>query len=148
MTPRATALRRGRAGDALTGEVVLDHEARWLRRRTLAALDGTRLLVDLPETTRLRDGDVLVCEDGRLIAVRAEREALMAVTGPGLARLAWHVGNRHAACQVEDDRLLLRRDHVLRGMLEGLGAWVEDVDAPFEPEGGAYGHGPVHGHSH
>jgi urease accessory protein len=71
----------------------------------------------------------------------------LAVSGD-LARLAWHIGNRHTPCQVEKGRLLIRRDHVLEAMLRQLGAGVEAVIAPFRPEGGAYGHGRTMGHDH
>ena len=141
-------LRVGPGDGASASAVVLDHDGRWVRRRVLTAVDGARLLVDLPDLVRLRDGDRLACEDGSAYAVEAAVEPLMAVSGDRLARLAWHVGNRHAPCQVEPGRLLLRRDHVLRAMLEGLGARVEEVEAPFEPEGGAYGHGRVASHAH
>ena len=85
--------------------------------------------------------------DGRLIEVIAAEEELMEVQGD-LHRYAWHIGNRHAPCQIEGDRLLIRRDHVLRAMLEWLGAVVKDVVEPFTPEGGAYGMGRVMGHAH
>ena len=93
-------------------------------------------------------GDAFVLEDGRRIGVRAAVEPLLEVTGPDLVRLAWHVGNRHTPCQIEAERLLIQRDHVLRDMLEKLGATLREVDEPFTPEGGAYGHGRTHGHAH
>jgi urease accessory protein len=65
-----------------------------------------------------------------------------------LARLAWHLGNRHLPCQIEPDRLLIGRDHVIAHMLEHQGAVVVPVRVPFIPEGGAYGHGGTHGHDH
>ena len=77
----------------------------------------------------------------------AAEEALLEVRGD-LARLAWHIGNRHAPCQIEPDRLLILRDAVLRGMLAGLGATLRDVTEAFHPEGGAYGEGTPMGHSH
>jgi urease accessory protein len=72
------------------------------------------------------------------------------VRAPGatLARLAWHIGNRHTPCQVEADRLLIQRDHVLEDMLTRLGAKITHIEEPFRPEIGAYGHGRTHGHSH
>ena len=65
-----------------------------------------------------------------------------------LARLAWHVGNRHTPAEIGDGRILVQRDHVIEEMLARLGAAVRHVTAPFRPEGGAYGHGRTHGHHH
>lgn len=145
--PRAHAVRR--QGGAAAGETVsLDYEGRFLRRKRLVSDAGLAFLADLAEVTSLDDGDALELTDGRLVAVRAAPEALLAVTGPSLARLAWHVGNRHTPCRIEADRLLIRDDHVLADMLRGLGAEVTPLTAPFQPEGGAYGHGRTLGHSH
>lgn len=126
----------------------LTYEARFLRRRRMTTDAGEDFLVDLPQTTSLNDGDALVMDDGRHIVVCASEEPLLAIAGPDLPRLAWHIGNRHTPCQIEADRLLIRQDHVIRDMLERLGARVTEVHAPFTPEGGAYGHGRTHGHSH
>ncbi len=128
--------------------LVLSYEDRFLRRKVLATASGARLLVDLTQTTSLDHGGVLVTTEGAEIAVEAAAEPLLSVTGPDLARLAWHVGNRHCPCQIEHGRLLIQRDHVIRAMLEKLGAQVREVSEPFTPEGGAYGHGRTHGHSH
>ena len=127
--------------------VVLDYEGRFLRRKVLTTASGAQVLVDLAQTTSLDHGGVLVTTDGAEIVVEAAPEPLLAITGD-LVRLAWHIGNRHTPCQIAADRLLIRRDHVLRGMLERLGAQVAEVTAPFTPEGGAYGHGRTHGHNH
>jgi urease accessory protein len=127
--------------------VALDHDGRQLRRRRLVTRGGLAFLADLAQVTALDAGDALVLEDGRLIGVVAAEEDLMAVTGD-LVRLAWHIGNRHAPCQIGPEGLVIRRDHVLRAMLTGLGAEVRDLRAPFLPEGGAYGTGRVMGHSH
>ena len=75
-------------------------------------------------------------------------EALIAISGGDLVRMAWHIGNRHTPCQIEPDRLLIQTNHVMQDMLEKLGASTENVTAPFTPEGGAYGHGRTHGHAH
>jgi len=80
--------------------------------------------------------------------VIAAKEDLLEITGDNLTRLAWHIGNRHTPCQIEPSRLLIQRDHVLRGMLEKLGASLRDINEPFTPEGGAYGHGRTHSHAH
>jgi urease accessory protein UreE len=128
--------------------VTLTYEARFLRRKVLTSDGGTEFLVDLDKTTSLNAGDALVFEDGRKIAVLPASEALLEISGASLVRLAWHIGNRHMQCQIEDTRLLIQRDHVIRDMLEKLGADLRDVTEPFTPEGGAYGHGRTHSHAH
>lgn len=126
----------------------LDHEARFLRRRLIVTDSGAEVLVDLPQTTSLQQGDALELDDGRLIEIVAATEPLLSITGPDLVRLAWHVGNRHCPCQIDARRLLIRRDPVLHDMLDRLGATLTEVEEPFLPEGGAYGHGRTHGHAH
>ncbi len=141
----------GRTTGAPTDTVRLTHDERHIRRRLLALDSGDRILVDLPAAVALEHGDVLVCEDGRRIAIAAAEEALYAVTGTDgahIARLSWHIGNRHLPAQIERNRILIERDHVIRDMLTGLGATVNEVSEPFAPERGAYhGHGE-HGHGH
>lgn len=127
--------------------IVLGYDARFLRRKRLVAEDGTSFLVDLPETTSLDQGDAFELTDGRVIVVIAASEPVLRITGD-LPRLAWHIGNRHTPCQIADDHLVIRRDHVLEKMLIGLGAQVQLTEAPFRPEGGAYGHGRTMGHDH
>ncbi len=136
------------AGGPAADRIALTYEGRFLRRKRLVAEGGLAFLVDLARTASLEDGDAFVFEDGRRIAVAAAPEPLLEVTGEGLARLAWHIGNRHAPCQIEADRLLIAPDPVLRDMLVRLGAEVREVTEPFTPEGGAYGEGRTHGHSH
>ena len=134
--------------------VTLDREGRHRRRIVLVADRGTRFLLDLPEAAILKDGEGLVLEDGRIIVVRAAAEPLLAVTAPDglhLMRLAWHIGNRHLPAMIEADRILIRRDHVIAEMIRGLGGSVTEIEAPFEPEGGAYaraGHAHSHDHHH
>ena len=113
----------------------------------LVAEDGSSFLVDLTETTSLDQGDAFKLSDGRLVVVIAAKEPVVQVRGD-LPRLAWHIGNRHTPCQIEADHLVIRRDHVLEKMLTGLGAELIICDAPFRPEGGAYGHGRTMGHDH
>lgn len=128
------------------GEVSLDYEGRLLRRKKLTCAAGD-FLVDLPEVTSLEDGDALELSDGRQILVRAKPEPVMVIRGH-LARLAWHIGNRHTPCRIEADRLIIRQDHVLEAMLRKLGAEICHKTLPFRPEGGAYGHGRTFGHDH
>lgn len=129
-------------------QVSLDYDGRFLRRKMLATDDGEAFLVDLAQTRSLDHGGVLVLEDGREIEIIAAPEELLEVSGDNLLKLAWHIGNRHTPCQIEPKRLLIQRDHVIRDMLLKLGADIREVVEPFTPEGGAYGHGRTHGHSH
>ena len=139
-----THIQTGDAADTVT----LDYEARFLRRKRLISDAGEPFLVELAETQSLSQGEGFRLDDGRIIAVIAAAEPLLTVRHGNLARIAWHVGNRHTPCQIADDHILIREDKVLQAMLEGLGASVTRVSAPFKPEGGAYGHGRTHGHEH
>ncbi|MEL6751818.1 MAG: urease accessory protein UreE [Pseudomonadota bacterium] len=125
--------------------ITLPHEARHLRRKKLTTDTGTDIAFDLPNATHLHDGDTLALDDGTRVSVRAAVEPLMSVTAARTshAELCWHIGNRHLPAQLDPDRILLQRDPIIRTMLEGLGAQVEDIDAPFQPLAGAY-----HSHSH
>ena len=130
--------------------VVLDADERHRRRITLTGEGGIAFLLDLPHAIALKDGDGLVLEDGAIVRVTGKSEPLVeiAATSPHeLARLAWHIGNRHTDVQIVGDTLRIRRDHVLEDMLRGLGARLTPIDAPFDPEQGAYGHGHQH-HDH
>ncbi len=128
--------------------VVLDHDARFLRRKRLETVHGEGFLVNLSETISLQARDCFELDDGRLIEILPAEEPLLVVTGPNLARYAWHIGNRHTHCQVEAGRLLIRQDHVLEAMLTHLGATVARAMEPFLPEAGAYGPGRTMGHDH
>lgn len=130
--------------------VVLDYEGRFLRRRLLRTAGGAELFVDLAETLSLNGGDAFVTEDGARIAVVAAEEPLIEIhAAPAdLARLAWHIGNRHMPAQIEPGRILIQANHVMAEMLGRLGAHTHAVSEPFTPEGGAYGHGRTQGHHH
>ncbi|MES2916424.1 MAG: urease accessory protein UreE [Pseudomonadota bacterium] len=145
--PARTHLPKGQwQGAAAT--VTLSYDERFLRRKRLVTDAGEAVMVDLAQTTNLDPGDALETDDGRRIEVRAADEPVVRVTGPNLARLAWHIGNRHTPCEVQSDHLVIRQDHVLEAMLVGLGASLSRVIGPFRPEGGAYGHGRTLGHDH
>jgi urease accessory protein len=129
--------------------VTLDAQERHRRRVVLTGERGTKFLLDLPQATALRDGDGLILDDGAIVRVAGRPEPLVEVAAANaheLARLAWHIGNRHMDLQIVGDRLRIRRDHVIEDMLRGLGARLSPIDAPFDPEHGAYGH--HHGHDH
>ena len=130
--------------------VVLAQDERHLRRRVLTLQHGDKLFVDLAEPVMLQDRDVLVLDDGRHVEIIAAEEELYEIRGRDslhIAELAWHIGNRHLAAQIEADRILILRDHVIKAMLEGLGATVEEIHAGFSPLRGAYsGHGHNHDH--
>jgi urease accessory protein len=131
--------------------VVLDFDARHRRRIVMHGEAGLDFLLDLPEAVALADGDGLCLEDGGLVSVKAAPERLIEVrAGEGipLVRLAWHLGNRHLPTEILRDALRIREDHVILDMLRKLGAETAIIEAPFNPEGGAYGHGRTHGHDH
>ncbi|MBU9379511.1 urease accessory protein UreE [Burkholderia gladioli] len=129
--------------------LTLAYDAR-CRSRFAATLDsGEELAVVLPRGTVLADGDVLVADDGALVRVVAAAEAVMRVRAPDaltFTRAAYHLGNRHTPVEIGLDTLKLEYDPVLADMLTRLGARVERVEAPFQPEAGAYGGGHRHGH--
>ena len=149
---RASSVRRaGSVEESLIiDRVVLDADERHRRRITLTGEQGTTFLLDLPHAIALKDGDGLVLEDGAIVRVTGKSEPLVEIAAASpheLARLAWHIGNRHTDVQIVGERLRIRRDHVLEDMLRGLGAKLTPIDAPFDPEHGAYGHGHQH-HDH
>jgi urease accessory protein len=112
-----------------------------LRRKLLRLTGGDEVLVDFPQTLTLEHGSALELEDGRLVAIVAAAELLYEIRGRDpahLVRLAWHIGNRHTSAQLEESRILIKRDHVLKTMLVGLGAVVGNVAEPFFAEHGAY----------
>ena len=151
--PRAISVApAGSATGTPSGKAVLPHDERHLRRRAIELTEGSKVLVDLPEPVMLADGDRLVLEDGRQIEIAAAPEELYDIRAKDsvhLAELAWHIGNRHLAAAIENHRILILRDHVIKAMLEGLGAKVTEVVEPFSPVRGAYsGHGHDHHHEH
>ncbi len=128
--------------------VVLDFDDRHRRRMAMTGTRGLEFLLDLENAVALRGGDALVLEDGRLIEVIAAPEPLIEIRGVDplhLVRVAWHLGNRHLPTQIMAKGLRIRRDHVIEAMVKGLGARIIEIEAPFDPEGGAYAGG---GHAH
>ncbi len=135
--------------EAATDEVLIDFDRRHRRRIVLKTEAGQSLLLDLPQAARLRDGDGLQLDTGPTIRVRARPEPLAEIhahSDAELIRIAWHLGNRHLPVQLLRDKIRIRRDHVIEAMVEQLGGHVDIIEAPFDPEAGAYAGG--HSHSH
>lgn len=131
--------------------VTLLFDDRYRRRLRMLGDGGLDFLLDLVEPVVLHGGDGLRLEEGGFVEVKAAEEDLVEVRGrdaASFARLAWHLGNRHLPTQIVGKGLRIRRDHVIEDMVRCLGARVVAIEAPFDPEGGAYsggGHGS-HGH--
>ena len=132
-----------------TDTVLIDFDRRHRRRILLATQSGTELLLDLPHAARLRDGDGLLLEGGGVVRVAARPEPLAEIHGHDegeMIRIAWHLGNRHLPVQLLGERIRIRRDHVIEEMVERLGGHVDLIEAPFDPEAGAYAGGHQHSH--
>jgi urease accessory protein len=130
--------------------LLLPFEQRQKSRLRAQLVSGEAVALSLPRGEVLRGGDLLLASDGRVVEVVARPERLLHVecdSAQALARAAYHLGNRHVPVQVGDGWLRLAADHVLEQMLTGLGARTAPVEAPFEPEAGAYG-GHAHGTGH
>nr|WP_316650888.1 urease accessory protein UreE [uncultured Gellertiella sp.] len=122
-------------------KLTLDAQDRHIRRKRMTLNDGTAVLVDLEKAVQLADGDCLVLEDGALVEILAAHESLLQITAASpraLMALAWHIGNRHLDAQIEENRILIRPDHVIAHMLEHQGAVVAEIRESFTPEPGAY----------
>ena len=132
--------------------MTLPHDLRHLRRKLLHLSNGDMVMLDLKEAVLFHHGDRLVLDDGDTIEVQAAPEKLFEIKARDalhLIELAWHLGNRHLSAQIEEGRILILRDHVIRQMLEGLGATVAEVEEPFQPVRGAYhAHGGHDHHAH
>lgn len=132
------------------GSLTLDFDARHCRRIRLTADQGEDVLLNLPKAVAMADGDGLQLEDGRWLEVQAAAELMVEVRHQDphqLVRLAWHLGNRHVPTEIRNEVLRIRPDHVIEDMLQGFGADLVTVQAPFQPEGGAYS-GRGHHHNH
>ena len=132
-------------------QITLAREDRYRRRVAMTTNGGTPFLLDLPEAAYLANGCGLLLEDGSIVLVRAAEEPLLRIGAPApltLARIAWHIGNRHTPAEITGEAIFIQPDHVLAEMMRGLGGTVEEVMRPFEPEGGAYGGHAALGHGH
>jgi urease accessory protein len=135
--------------DEERGAVLVDFDHRYRRRITLRTEDGEDVLVDLPQAARLRDGEGLLLVGGGVVRVVSRPETLLEISADepdALVRLAWHLGNRHLPVQLEPGRILIRTDHVIADMVRTIGGHVREIEAPFDPEPGAYAGGHAHGH--
>ncbi len=134
--------------ESAAGTLTLDFDARHRRRIRLTADQGEDVLLDLPKAVAMADGDGLQLEDGRWLRVQAAAELIVEIRHKDpdqLARLAWHLGNRHLPTEIRTQALRIRPDHVIEDMLHGFGANLVKIQVPFQPEGGAYG---SHRHHH
>lgn len=131
--------------------VILDYAQRSAQKATVTGIKGGSIEIDLHQPMRLRTDDLLVLDDGSLVEVVAAPEPLIearAADLAALARLAWHLGDRHVPVQVLPNRIRARRDAEVETLLASLGAKVAVIQAPFEPEGGAYASSHEQGHAH
>ena len=134
-------IRLSEAPGQATDSITLDAQDRSIRRKLIKTDSGKDVLVDLPLTAYFEDGDHLALDDGTYLEICAAEEDLFEITGSSpahIAQLAWHIGNRHLSAQIEHNRILIKRDHIIKAMLIGLHATVKDVHDQFEPLHGAY----------
>lgn len=146
MRRATTCLPANHGKSPIIDTITLAHDERRLRRKLLTGAKGIEVMVDFPATVTLDHKGALELDNGELVEVIAAEELLYEIRAQDaghLLRLAWHIGNRHTPAQLEPDRILIKRDHVLKTMLEGLGATVSLVTEPFFAEHGAY-----HSHAH
>ncbi len=136
--------------DKAVGTLTLDFDARHRRRIRLTTDHGEDVLLDLPKTVAMANGDGLQLDDGSWLRIQAATEQIIEVRHQDrhqLMRLAWHLGNRHLRTEIRDDALRIRPDHVIEDMLHRFGADLVKAEVSFQPEGGAYG-GNGHDHHH
>jgi urease accessory protein len=144
----ATGDRRDRP---VVDTVILDYAQRSVQKSAVTGVKGGTFEIELAQPARLRTDDLLLLEDGGLVEVVAAAEPLIearAADVAGLARLAWHLGDRHVPVQVLPNRIRAQRDAAIEALLKALGAKVTVIEAPFEPEGGAYESTHAHDHAH
>ena len=128
--------------------IELSYDERFLRRKKLTSYNGIEFLVDLKNTISLKKDDMFKLDSGLLINVRYKIEELLEIKGDNLMHLIWHIGNRHIPCQIEENRILIQNDKVIKEMILRLNGQTKVVLEAFDPEGGAYGIGRTHGHRH
>jgi urease accessory protein len=144
-------LKPGAALGAPIEQIVLSHDQRHLRRKLLHMRNDDVVMLDLKEPVQLAHGELLLLDNGDCVEIVAAEEPLYEIKARDrlhLTELAWHLGNRHLTAQIDEDRILILRDHVILDMLQRLGATVQEVVEPFHPVRGAYHDAGGHGHHH
>jgi urease accessory protein len=151
--PRATSVLAAadRQNCPVIDTVILDYAKRSAQKITVTSVKGGIIDIDLQQPVRLRTDDLLLLDDGGLVEVVAAPEPLVearVADVAALARLAWHLGDRHLPVQLLPNRIRLRHDAAIEALLKSFGAKVTTIEAPFEPEGGAYESSHRHHHAH
>jgi len=128
--------------------ITLSYHQRFIRRKKLISDNQIEFLVNLPETVSLNHNSGLLLNDGSLILIKSAKENLLEIFSENLMKIIWHIGNRHIPCQIEKERLLIKHDKTIENLIITLGGTIKKIEEEFNPEGGAYGLGRTHGHSH
>lgn len=128
--------------------ITLSYHQRFIRRKKLISDNQIEFLVNLPETVSLNHNSGLLLNDGSLILIKYAKENLLEIVSENLMKIIWHIGNRHIPCQIEKERLLIKHDKTIENLIITLGGTIKKIEEEFNPEGGAYGLGRTHGHSH
>lgn len=129
----------------------LPREQRYRRRIRITLDDGAPVLLDFAETLYLPHGAGLLLDDGAVVRIIAAEERVYEIVAPtpgALLRLAWHLGNRHTACEITAEALYIAPDHVIAEMIRALGGKIRETRRIFEPEGGAFGGPRMLGRDH
>jgi len=128
--------------------ITLNYHERFIRRKKLVSDNSFEFLVNLPETISVNKDEGFLLENDQIILIKYAKETLIEIKSDDLIKLAWHIGNRHIPCQIENDRLLIQEDKVIEKLIIRLGGSIKTILEEFCPEGGAYGLGRTHGHKH
>ena len=128
--------------------ILLSYDNRFIRRKKLTSNNGIEFIVNLAETKSLYHNQAFKLESNKLILIKSQSEKLLEITGDNLMKLIWHIGNRHMPCQIEENRVVIQYDKVIKAMILQLGGMAKEIVEPFNPEGGAYGVGRTHSHKH
>jgi len=126
--------------------ITLNYHERFIRRKKLVSDNNFEFLVNLPETISVNKDEGFLLENDQIILIKYAKETLIEIKSDDLIKLAWHIGNRHIPCQIENDRLLIQEDKVIEKLIIRLGGSIKTILEEFCPEGGAYGLGRTHGH--
>ena len=128
--------------------ITLNYHERFIRRKKLVSDNNFEFLVNLPETISVNKDEGFLLENNQIILIKYAQETLIEIKSDDLIKIAWHIGNRHIPCQIENDRLLIQEDKVIEKLIIRLGGSIKTILEEFCPEGGAYGLGRTHGHKH